>query len=272
MTVRTLTTTDHGPLVFEQHGRGPPLLLLHGFSHDRTLWTITGWVAALAPWFTVFTVDLRGCGQSLAPRTPTAYTLDQHIADIEALVETVGAADIQIFGWSFGGTLGLHLLRRLPAVRRAVIAGTFVGQVFTPARLTPEIAHLTELHAAQAGGDLDSRSLSPGWRAFLARTHLPTYLARLRGCLSWPALTPADLTKPVLLYTSTADTYVFPQIQAQAAAIQAMGARVHIFPGLTHRELVTARESVSPLVVSFLRETPSGQEANTVVPRHTATE
>ena len=28
-------------------GTGPPILLLHGFSHDRTIWTRTGWVERL---------------------------------------------------------------------------------------------------------------------------------------------------------------------------------------------------------------------------------
>ena len=53
-----------GWIAYEVHGTGPALLLLHGFSHDRCLWSKHGWIAHLQPAFTVLTMDMRGCGAS----------------------------------------------------------------------------------------------------------------------------------------------------------------------------------------------------------------
>ena len=67
------TSSDGVRLAYEVHGIGPALLLLHGFSNDRSLWTKHGWIAHLQRAFTVITMDMRGCGDSDAPLAPDAY-------------------------------------------------------------------------------------------------------------------------------------------------------------------------------------------------------
>jgi pimeloyl-ACP methyl ester carboxylesterase len=254
MAGRSITTADGFQLGYERHGTGPPLLLLHGFSHDRSLWTTAGWIEALAGRYTVLTVDLRGCGASTATIDPADYTLDRHVEDIRSLLQVCGYSTVRLFGWSFGGTLGLHLLAHLPAVAKAVIAGTTLGRVFTEQRVLPEIAHLTRLRAALASGRLPDLDLTDGWRAFLARTNLDVYMARLSGCMTWPAIQLEDLTRPLLLYTGTADHNVIGPIQAQQASLQAAGVTVRIFDGLSHRDLVAATTTVAPVVVDFLAQ------------------
>lgn len=257
MPIFTCATADGGTLVFDRCGTGSPLLLLHGFGQDRMLWHSSGWVERLAADFTVITVDLRGAGASLMPTEPQAYGLELYQSDIQCLLETCGYQDIQIFGWSFGGTLGLQLLARMPEVRRAVIAGTFVGSIFTPERIEPQIAQFSELAAAKQQGRLAELTLTPSMQAFVERTNMPAYLARLRGCISWPILSPSELKKPFLLYTSTGDGYVVDRVREQQAALTMAGGTVQIFADLNHRELVIARDQVEASVLAFLQQPTS---------------
>lgn len=254
MPIFTCATTDGGTLVFDRQGAGSPLLLLHGFGQDRMLWHRYGWVERLAAHFTVITVDLRGAGASFMPTEPQAYGLELYQSDIQRLLETCGYHAIHIFGWSFGGTLGLQLLARMPAVRRAVIAGTFVGPIFTPERIEPQITQFSELATAKQQGRLAQLNITPSMQAFVERTNMPAYLARLRGCMSWPILSPSELKQPFLLYTSTGDGYVVDRVREQEAALTMAGGTVEIFAELNHRELVTARDQVEASVLGFLQQ------------------
>ena len=81
------TSTDGVRIAYEVHGTGPALLLLHGFSNDRRLWTKHRWIVHLQPTFTVITMDMRGCGDSDAPLIPNAYQVEQHLADVDAVAD-----------------------------------------------------------------------------------------------------------------------------------------------------------------------------------------
>src|SRR5262245_31661799 len=122
------TASDGVRLAYEVHGAGPALLLLHGFSNDRHLWAKHGWIRHLQPAFTVITMDIRGCGDSDAPLVPDAYHMEQHLADVSTVADACQADQLSLWGWSFGGTLGLHLAARSSRIRRAVIAGTYFGR------------------------------------------------------------------------------------------------------------------------------------------------
>jgi pimeloyl-ACP methyl ester carboxylesterase len=52
-------------LHYKRAGKGPPVLLLHGYPETWYTWRHT--IAALMPYFTVFAPDLRGWGQSVGP-------------------------------------------------------------------------------------------------------------------------------------------------------------------------------------------------------------
>jgi pimeloyl-ACP methyl ester carboxylesterase len=121
---RFATSSDGVRIAYEVHGTGPVLLLLHGFSNDRSLWAKHGWIAHLQPAFTVITMAMRGCGDSDAPLTPNAYQVGPHLADVSAVADACSAERFGVWGWSFGGTLGLYLAARSSRCQRAVIAGT----------------------------------------------------------------------------------------------------------------------------------------------------
>ena len=218
------TSSDGVRIAYEVHGTGPALLLLHGFSNDRRLWTKHGWIVHLQPAFTVITMDRRGCGDSDAPLAPNAYQVEQHLADVSAVADACHVDRLRLWGWSFGGTLGLHLAARSSRLQRAVIAGTSFGRLYTEAYVQRRLAEAVR----------------------------PVVRARWQGVPSWPSVEPEDVQCPTLVYTGAADGNVVGQRQQQRAAIEAAGVSLHVLNNLSHGGLVSAVDVVAPLILPFL--------------------
>lgn len=102
---------SHGgvSLRYDRAGAGPAVLLIHGWTCNRTFWTRQ--VQALRDRHTVVTVDLRGHGETSRPRT--GYGIGSLAADLEHLVRALNVPRIALVGWSLGGMVALELARRL---------------------------------------------------------------------------------------------------------------------------------------------------------------
>lgn len=115
-------------VAYEVSGTGPPLYMVHGIGSRKTMWAPI--VDALNDSFTCVVYDLRGHGDSPIP--PVPYTLDQLVADLEALRATLGHDAIHVIGHSLGGMIG-------PAYARAHPDRTLsVGLLSTAAGRTAE--------------------------------------------------------------------------------------------------------------------------------------
>lgn len=95
---------------YEVHGEGPALYLVHGIGSRKTTWNAL--LPELTNHFTCVTMDLRGHGESPVP--PTPYSLDDLIADVEALREKLGHDRIHIMGHSLGGMIAPAYARTWP--------------------------------------------------------------------------------------------------------------------------------------------------------------
>ncbi len=76
--------------------------MVHGIGSRKTTWD--GLVPSLEKQFTCVRYDLRGHGESPVPATP--YSLDQLVADLEALRAKLGHEQIHVIGHSLGGMIG----------------------------------------------------------------------------------------------------------------------------------------------------------------------
>jgi len=121
-------------LSYDEAGRGLPLLFIHGWPHNRTLWA--GQTSGLATQAHCLAPDLRGFGASsaLAP-----YSIAQYADDLAALLDARGIQRAVVCGLSMGGYVALAMLRHHRTRLR--------GLILTSTRATADSAEAREKRA-----------------------------------------------------------------------------------------------------------------------------
>lgn len=114
MGILHLNTADY---YYEQTGKGPPLLLIAGYSCDHTFWDNI--VDSLAKQFTVIRFDNRGIGQTRDSGMP--FTLEIMADDIIQLIKNLGFKKISIVGHSMGGILAQIIANDIPTLLNKII-------------------------------------------------------------------------------------------------------------------------------------------------------
>ena len=97
-------------IAYTRRGKGSPLVLIHGYPLDRSIWDPV--VSILESEFDMIMPDLRGFGGSEvkdAGRAILAYA-----ADLAGLMDRLGATRAFVAGHSMGGYVALALLRHYP--------------------------------------------------------------------------------------------------------------------------------------------------------------
>ena len=98
-------------LAYERCGRGTPLVLIHGYPLDHTIWNPV--VPLLEASFDLILPDLRGFGQSGTVRI--RFLLTDMAADIAALLDNLKIKTAVITGHSMGGYIALAFARCYPS-------------------------------------------------------------------------------------------------------------------------------------------------------------
>lgn len=105
-------------LYYERHGRGEPILLLHGgFSHIASHATL---IELLARQYEVIAVDTRGHGRSTLGDRPMTYPLLAD--DMARLLDELDVGPVTVIGHSDGGVIGYILAAKHPTKVRALVA------------------------------------------------------------------------------------------------------------------------------------------------------
>jgi 3-oxoadipate enol-lactonase len=108
-------------LAYTDTGVGQPVVLLHGYPFNRSLWNEQ--VTALSNSYRVITPDLRGHGESEA--TPGAATMNRMAQDVALLLDQLEIPRAVIGGLSMGGYVALAFYKQFPSrVRALVLADT----------------------------------------------------------------------------------------------------------------------------------------------------
>lgn len=94
-------------IAYDDVGSGPPVLLLHGYPFNRSLWLEQ--VTALAQTCRVITLDFRGHGQSESSPGPT--TMERLAQDVALLLDSLAVSKAVIGGISMGGYVTLSFYR-----------------------------------------------------------------------------------------------------------------------------------------------------------------
>jgi 3-oxoadipate enol-lactonase len=108
-------------MAYEEAGAGVPVVLLHGFPFNRTLWREQ--VEVLRDSHRVLTPDLRGHGETTVTDEPA--TMEEMARDVATLLDALEIKRPVLGGLSMGGYAALAFCRLFPRrVRALVLADT----------------------------------------------------------------------------------------------------------------------------------------------------
>ena len=106
-----LKTKGNGiSVAFERRGQGTPLVLLHGYPLDHTIWKEVA--VLLENDFDLIMPDLRGFGESGAPAG--SYSMADYAADVISILDQLDIQKAAVVGHSMGGYVALAFARAYP--------------------------------------------------------------------------------------------------------------------------------------------------------------
>ena len=108
-------------MAYTDTGVGRPIVLIHGYPFNRTLWNEQ--VAALSTTYRVVVPDLRGFGES--DSSPGPATMNRMARDVAQLMDHLEIPRAVVGGLSMGGYVALAFYKQFPSrVRALVLADT----------------------------------------------------------------------------------------------------------------------------------------------------
>lgn len=249
-----------GALPVERWGRGPALILLHGWALDRRIWYPLA--AELAGQFTLIIPDRRGFGRATAPPALTTEA-----DDVRRMAAAFGVERFALAGLSQGGRVALAFAASRPAELAALIAigAPLDGIERTPAEAAeaePPIASLRSLRRTAARGPMRQAIRAHPLMALENRGAAPLLDAILadydgRDLLDGQAALPVSaeelggLDLPTLALTGAAEP-AWRQRTADAIAAAIPGARRAQVPGAGHLSPLDAPVFCAALIRDFL--------------------
>jgi pimeloyl-ACP methyl ester carboxylesterase len=222
-------------------------VLHHGTSGSGADWIELGYVDALKADHQIILLDARGHGDSDKPHDPAAYDLALRASDVVAVLDALGIATADYFGYSMGGWIGFGVAKHAPQRFRSFIIG---GAHPHPENMQPFRDFLPRDHEAfskmidQAFGG----RLTAGARA----RQLTNDLEALRT-LTQDRVSNADvlslMTMPSLLFVGEADPR-FAQVKQCAAEMP--NATFFSLPDSDHVGTAMRIDVVVPQIKAFL--------------------
>jgi pimeloyl-ACP methyl ester carboxylesterase len=244
----TVKSTDGTSIGHTRSGHGPPLVLVHGISAERSRWAPV--LVELETTYTVHAVDRRGRGLS---GDHASYALEREFEDVAALLDAIGEPTY-LLGHSYGGLCVLHAMLLTRHVKKLVVYEPYVPVV--PAEQPSATTLRYEALAARGERDevvatflreivqmtedeVRAMRADPSWAARLAAAHTIPRELRAAERFHFQKDRFRESTVPVtMLVGSESPAFLVDATSRLHAALPA--SRVVVLPGQKHAAMSTA--------------------------------
>lgn len=238
---------------YEVFGQGKPIILVHGWGVDlKKNWVENGWVEALRPVRQVVALDCRGHGKSSKPHDQAVYSYGAMARDVLHLMDHLGIKKADLFGYSMGAFMGVHLLGH----ERKRFSSVVMGGIGDETEQTKDARFIAEALRAKDPSKI-TNPVGSAYRAYVESDRNNDLEALALSALQmWPEGFPlklggAGLAKvdiPVLIVDGENDHYV-DGAKKLAGAIP--GAKLVTIPDTDHLSVVPD-ERFKKAVLAFL--------------------
>lgn len=241
--------SDGVQIHYQVEGSGAPVLLHPGFVSSLLDWYQYGYVDALKGDYQLILLDPRGQGQSEKPHDSEAYSQEQRVTDVVAVLDTLGMNRAHFWGYSMGGGIGFLLAKRAPERLHSLVLGGAAPFGRPPNAAWAELFHRGMEAFITEGVERAMGPLPAETRALWLTNDAEALAAAIVGT---PNLE-ADLSSmnlPALVYCGDQDP---PHAGAKRATELMPNATFVSLPGLTHLPAFFGADVVLPHVQAFLQ-------------------
>lgn len=262
------TPDDRTPIRYDSAGTGPPVVLVHAFPLDRSMWRPQ--LAALADRFRVIAPDVFGFGESGLPEG--GWTVDSMAAAVAKLLDGLGiSGPVVLGGLSMGGYVAMAFARRFSDRLRGLILADTRAEPDTPegkANRDKMIAVARERGAAAVFEQMLPKMLTDRTRS--ERPALVAKAKRIAAAQSADAVAVAlaamrdrpdaaaglkAVRVPTLVLVGEDDAITTPEA-ARTIADLIPGSRLEVIPSAAHLSNMEAPDEFTRLTRTFLESLP----------------
>lgn len=238
---------------------GNPLVFSNSLGTDLRLWDAI--LPYLPAGLRIIRYDKRGHGLSDCP--PGPCTLEDLVADAEALLEALAVRECVFVGLSVGGLIAQSLAGKRPDLIRAAVLSNTASRMGDAAMWEDRMKAIREGGLASVAEAVMDRWFGQTfrqcpevtlWKNMMIRTPQEGYL----GCCA--AIAAADLTRETaelalpVLGIAGAEDGACPAERTAATVGSIAGARMETIPATGHLPCVEAPQAYAKLLTDFLKE------------------
>jgi pimeloyl-ACP methyl ester carboxylesterase len=233
-------------MYYELHGRGAPLLLVHGGAGNGMQFSKQ--LPAFTPHYRCIVPDCCAQGRTTDRNGPLTY--HAMAEDMIALLDHLHLERVDVMGWSDGGNIGLDMAMHHP--ERVSHLVTF-GANFRPDGLNPQDVQWNSTATAESFG-ADTRN---GWMRLNPQPEhyeeaMNKIIALWRTLPNWTAADLGTIRAKTLICAGDHDLIRLDHTIALAQAIP--GAEMWIVPNASHGAMIERAGIVNPKVLEFLKK------------------
>ncbi len=250
-------------IAFRVHGKGQPLMLLHGLCEDSTIWD--EFIKGLVGEFQIIRPDLSGFGESeILPE----HSIELMSESVKAILDELGISKCVIIGHSLGGYVSVALAKKYPSLfsglglfhshpfadvpekkeerRKSIEFVKTNGHIVYVKQLIPKL--FAELFATS--NEFLINSLIFKASKYSPETIIGTQQAMLERTDNSEVV--KNIKCPVLLIIGKQDKTVPYEVSLKMMPLPTV-ADIHILPKVAHMGMFTAKDKTVKIVRNFMQ-------------------